>query len=89
MKNFIKNNYHKHALIGMVIGNYVAVGLHYFNHTDLIINLIVGAFIGLLGGITWEGEQTFRYQYVKFDKLDVAWSAIGSLLGSLIITLIF
>ena len=88
MKEFLKNNYHKHLIIGALIGVFVSIGLHLFNYNDTSINLACGAFIGLFAGVIWEGEQTFRYKN-KWDLMDVIYSGIGSLIGSIIITLIF
>jgi hypothetical protein len=81
MKDFLKNNYHKHLGIGFLIG--VLMGLLLNNLTDYIV-VIIALFIGYCGGIIWEGEQTFKYNN-DWDWNDVFYSAIGSGIGSLII----
>lgn len=89
MKNFIQNNYHKHLGIGALIGIATSIVLHLFNYDSFSINLICGAFMGFIAGVLWEGEQTYKHQHVKWDWMDVVYSAIGSFIGSLIITIIF
>lgn len=88
MKKFIKNNYHKHLIIGALIGIVTSFVIHILGYDNASINLTVSAFIGLIAGVLWEGEQTYYYQS-KWDWLDVIYSCVGSLVGSLIITLIF
>lgn len=89
MKNFIQNNYHKHIGLGILIGIVVSIVLHLFSYDNASINLVCGLIVGLIAGAVWEGEQTYRYQHVEWDWWDVVYSAVGSLFGSLIITLIF
>jgi VanZ family protein len=81
MKDFLKNNYHKHLGIGFLIGVLMALLLN--NLTDYIV-VIIALFIGYCAGIIWEGEQTFKYNN-DWDWNDVFFSAIGSGIGSLII----
>lgn len=89
MKNFLFNNYHKHLILGALIGICISIALHLFSYNQTAINLIVGFSVGFAAGLIWEGEQTYYHQKVKWDWMDVIYSGIGALIGSLIITTIF
>jgi uncharacterized membrane protein len=85
MKDFFKNNYHKHLGIGFLIGVLTALILHNLSEWQNYMIIIMALFIGYCGGVIWEGEQTYRYNGVQWDWNDVFYSAIGSGIGSLII----
>lgn len=85
MKDFIKNNYHKHLGIGILIGILTALVFNSLTEWQSYMIIIISLFIGYCIGVIWEGEQTYRYQGVQWDWNDVFYSAIGSGIGSLII----
>jgi uncharacterized membrane protein len=82
----IKNNYHKHLGIGILIGVLTAFILNFTALENYMI-IILTSFIGYVAGVIWEGEQTYRYNNV-WDWWDVFFSGIGAGIGSLIIFVI-
>jgi VanZ family protein len=87
MKNFIKNNYHKHLIIGALGGAILVFLLHFVLDQPDYILIMIATFVGFCAGMLWEGEQTYHYRN-KWDSWDVIFSGIGASIGSLIILIL-
>ena len=90
MKNFIKNNYHKHLGLGLLFGNYLSMLiLILFPQTNIFVLIITNLIIGGLAGYFWEEGQMFINPKVKRDWWDIIFSSLGFALGSVILGCFF
>jgi hypothetical protein len=81
----IKNNYHLHLVIGLIIGIILSTT---FEGVPIFIQYLITTFIATVSGIAWEWFWKM-YNNSEIDYRDVFWGAIGSILGLTIINLAY
>ena len=81
MKNFFKQNYHKHLLVGAFIGWVLTLT---YSGVPLLIQLFLTGFISGVLATMWEWGWNM-YNASKIDYEDVKYSIIGALITHILI----
>jgi hypothetical protein len=81
----IKNNYHLHLVIGLIIGLILSTT---FEGVPIFIQYLITTFIATVSGIAWEWAWKM-YNNSEIDYRDVFWGTLGSILGLTIINLAY
>ena len=81
----IKNNYHLHLVIGLIIGIILSTT---FEGVPIFIQYLITTFIATVSGIAWEWVWKM-YNNSEIDYRDVFWGTLGSILGLTIINLAY
>jgi hypothetical protein len=83
MNNFLKQNYHKHLLVGAGIGWVLTLT---YSGVPLLIQLFLTGFISGVIATMWEWGWNM-YNSAPIDYKDVKYSIIGALITNIIIIL--
>jgi len=84
MKNFFKQNYHKHLLVGALISMLLSLT---YSGVPLLIQLFLTSFVTGVIATMWEWGWNM-YNSAPIDYKDVKWSIIGALTTNIIILFI-
>lgn len=85
MSHFTENRYHLHLIVGFLSAIAAAAVLSIFaelKNTEIVFQLFAPTFFVFFASGVWEWY--FELKGGKFDWMDIFWSAIGGLIGSLI-----
>lgn len=80
MKEFIKNNYYLHLIVGGVISRILC---ETYEGVAIPMQLFLSVFILGVFGFMWEGGWAMKNETVP-DWMDVVWGCIGAILGNII-----
>lgn len=89
MKNFFKQRWHLHILAGaLIVTPLIWLLIKYDSSFDIgkLGQIFIAGFAGFLIGLIWEAYNE-KYHESPFDKYDAIFTAIGAMVGTLILIL--
>jgi len=83
MKNFFKQNYHLHLLVGALIGWVLSMT---FEGVPLFVQYFITIFVSTVLGVVWEWIWKMKNDAL-IDYRDVFWGVVGSILSLTLFTI--